>query len=100
LIQLNHPDSYWANHHLGIALSQLPDYQSSVESLRYLTAAVSLRPQSAGARVNLAEVLLRSGDKNGAKNHLQLSLLLMPGNQTIDAMLKSLTLADNESPSR
>lgn len=96
MTQLRHPDSFWANHHLGFVLSQSRDRDTAERSLRYLTAAVSLRPQSVGARVYLAETLLRSGDRVSAANQLQLALALVPDNDAIHARLQSLMSTDKE----
>ncbi|HBJ33388.1 MAG TPA: hypothetical protein DDZ51_01225 [Planctomycetaceae bacterium] len=96
LLQSIHPDNFWANHQLGIALSNSGDPQGGEQSLRYLTAAVALRPNSVGARVHFAEVLLRSGDHVNAATQLQVALTLMPGNDWIRSRLKSLIPTDNE----
>jgi serine/threonine protein kinase/Flp pilus assembly protein TadD len=54
------PGDFWFNHNLGLALQQCqpPRYG---EAIRFLTAAVALRPQSPGARLNLGAALLRTG---------------------------------------
>ncbi len=96
LIQLRHPDNYWVNHHLGIVLADSGERHLSEESLRYLTTAVSLRPDSLGARVNLAEVLVRSGDHMGAANHLRMATALAPTNHAIQWRLKSLLATKDE----
>jgi serine/threonine-protein kinase len=49
-----HPDDFWVNYDLGTDL----DRREPAEALRYLTAAVALRPDSAFARINLGTVLL------------------------------------------
>ncbi len=55
--QRQHPDDFWINDHLGrlLRLTQPPELQ---ESVRYLTAAVALRPDSPGAHLNLGIALL------------------------------------------
>jgi serine/threonine protein kinase/Flp pilus assembly protein TadD len=54
------PGDFWINHDLGMALQdcQPPQYG---EAIRFLTAAVALRPASAGARLNLGRAFLRHG---------------------------------------
>jgi serine/threonine protein kinase/Flp pilus assembly protein TadD len=54
------PGDFWINHDLGRALEhcQPPQYG---EAIRYLTAAVALRPQSAGVRLNLGVAFLNAG---------------------------------------
>jgi serine/threonine-protein kinase len=55
-----YPADFWVNHHLGIALAHQspPD---RVEAVRFLTAAVTLRPDSLGAQLNLGVALLNNG---------------------------------------
>jgi serine/threonine-protein kinase len=55
-----YPADFWVNEYLGQALrrSQAPDL---AESVRYHTAAVTLRPDSSGAHVNLGNALLDNG---------------------------------------
>jgi serine/threonine protein kinase/Flp pilus assembly protein TadD len=54
------PGDFWINHDLGMALQdcQPPQYE---EAIRYLTAAVALRPASAGVRFNLGSTFLDQG---------------------------------------
>jgi tetratricopeptide (TPR) repeat protein len=63
--QRRHPDDFWVNEDLGIALynSQPPVWE---ESIRYLTTAVGLRSGSSGARLNLGYALQSNGDLDGA----------------------------------
>jgi serine/threonine protein kinase/Flp pilus assembly protein TadD len=58
------PGDFWINHDLGKALvdCQPPRYE---EAIRFLTAAVALRPESAGAHINLGHALL--GNKRPAE---------------------------------
>jgi serine/threonine-protein kinase len=58
-VRQQHPGDFWANHDLGAFLGGLRPPRSD-EALCYLTAAVALRPQSPGARINLGRAL---GDK-------------------------------------
>jgi serine/threonine protein kinase/tetratricopeptide (TPR) repeat protein len=54
------PGDFWINHNLGMALQECrpPRYE---EAIRFLTAAVALRPRSPGALLNLGIVLERIG---------------------------------------
>jgi serine/threonine-protein kinase len=51
------PGDFWINHNLGQALHNGRPPRRE-EAIRFLTAAVALRPQSAGARFNLGLALL------------------------------------------
>jgi serine/threonine protein kinase/Flp pilus assembly protein TadD len=53
------PGDFWINHDLGMALKacQPPQHE---EAIRFLTAAVALRPGSAGARLNLGVAFLNT----------------------------------------
>jgi tetratricopeptide (TPR) repeat protein len=55
-----YPGDFWANHHLGMALGRCQPPQHD-EAIRFLTAAVALRPNSAGAYVNLGLALKNKG---------------------------------------
>jgi serine/threonine protein kinase len=96
VLQIDHPDNFWVNYHLGTVLSESREQQPTEESLRYLNAAVSLRPQSLGARVKLAEGLLRSGDQASAAKQLQIAIELAPDNQAIRSRLESLLATKSE----
>jgi serine/threonine protein kinase/Tfp pilus assembly protein PilF len=50
------PGDFWINHNLGIALRDGEPPQNE-EAIRFLTAAVALRPESAGVRLNLGNSL-------------------------------------------
>jgi serine/threonine protein kinase len=54
------PGDFWINHDLGMALCgcQPPQYE---EAIRFLTVAVALRPESAGAHLNLGAVFFETG---------------------------------------
>jgi tetratricopeptide (TPR) repeat protein len=59
-----HAGDFWINHWLGVGLFHLP--RPDVEgATRYLMAAVALRPESAGAWVNLGNALRESGPPEG-----------------------------------
>jgi serine/threonine protein kinase/Flp pilus assembly protein TadD len=53
------PGDFWINHNLGMSLAagRPPQYH---EAIRFLTAAVALRPASAGVHFNLGDTLLRA----------------------------------------
>ncbi len=53
-IQIAHPSDFWATHSLGSAFQQTFDFD---EALRYLTAAVALRPRSPAAQFQLGIAL-------------------------------------------
>jgi serine/threonine-protein kinase len=54
--QLLHPGDFWINHDLGVCLGKLSPARKE-EAVRFLTAAVALRGQSAGAHVSLGAAL-------------------------------------------
>ena len=54
--QLAFPGDFWINHDLGMALGNCQPPQHE-ESIRFMTAAVALRPDSAGVRLNLGITL-------------------------------------------
>jgi Flp pilus assembly protein TadD len=58
--QEQHPDDFWPNHQLAQYLqhSRPPRLE---EAVRYYTAAVALRPQSPGARLNFGDTLAEKG---------------------------------------
>ncbi len=57
--QRQYPADFWINHNLGYALKALPG--EAEEAVRYLTAAVALRPDSPGAHLNLGWALQAQG---------------------------------------
>jgi serine/threonine protein kinase/Flp pilus assembly protein TadD len=54
------PGDFWINHDLGMALQTCQPPQRA-EAIRFLTAAVAVRPESAGARFDLGKALLKQG---------------------------------------
>jgi serine/threonine-protein kinase len=54
------PGDFWINQDLGMALEDCQPPQHE-EAIRFLTAAVALRPESAGARLNLGVAFLDKG---------------------------------------
>jgi serine/threonine protein kinase/Flp pilus assembly protein TadD len=73
--QRQHPDDFWINHDLGMALQDTrpPRWE---EAARYFAVAVALRPQSPAARSILGVALHETGDVEGAlrEHHLALDL--------------------------
>jgi tetratricopeptide (TPR) repeat protein len=59
------PGDFWLNHDLGqVLLEQQPPRAG--EAVRYLTAALALRPDSPGVHLNLGVALKENGDLEGA----------------------------------
>jgi tetratricopeptide (TPR) repeat protein len=60
-----HPEDFWVNEQLGLLLlkSEPPSWQ---EALHHLMAAVALRPDSPGARINLGLALEAGGQREEA----------------------------------
>jgi serine/threonine protein kinase/tetratricopeptide (TPR) repeat protein len=75
--QGRHPDDFWINETLALALqnSQPPLRE---ESIRYHTAAISLRPGSEGAHINLGAALWANGDPDGAMRANRAALQINP----------------------
>jgi eukaryotic-like serine/threonine-protein kinase len=76
-IQIAHPDDFWATFALGHEIHRLYEWD---EALRYLTAAVSLRPQSAGAQFQLGIALRDKGRLDEAIDRQREALRLDPKN--------------------
>jgi serine/threonine protein kinase/Flp pilus assembly protein TadD len=75
--QEQHPDDFWTNHDLAFHLHQSRPPRLE-EAVRYYTAAVALRPQSPGARVNLGSALRERGDPDGAIAQHRAAIHLKP----------------------
>jgi superkiller protein 3 len=58
--QRKHPDDFWVNEHLGLLLQEVTPPNLD-EAVRFLTAAVALRPDSPGAHLNLGCALKAKG---------------------------------------
>jgi tetratricopeptide (TPR) repeat protein len=69
------PEDFWVNHNLARALeaARPPRWD---EAIRFHTAAVALRPQSAGAHHNLGEALHFKGRLDEAIDELQEAIRL------------------------
>lgn len=63
--QRQYPSDFWINHDLGVALGRVtpPEWD---EAVRFLTAAVALRPDSPGAHYDLGFALRRKGQMDEA----------------------------------
>jgi tetratricopeptide (TPR) repeat protein len=65
--QRQYPADFWINENLGVGLTYATGPQEWDEAVRYLTAAVALRPDSPGAVINLGVNLWdRKHDYDGA----------------------------------
>jgi serine/threonine-protein kinase len=80
-MQLLHPDDFWINHDLAYALERLEPPLVD-EQVRYLTAAVTVRPRSLHARFDLGRALFSAGDWVGAEATCREILEIAPGNVT------------------
>ncbi len=71
------PGDFWINHDLGMALlnCQPPQYE---EAIRFLTAAVALRPDSPGVRLNLGSTLASAGRLDEALVAYRQAIALKP----------------------
>ena len=50
-LQRRHPDDYWVNFNLALALINRPDINRYAEASRYAAVAVALRPDSASGHL-------------------------------------------------
>jgi serine/threonine-protein kinase len=75
--QAQHPGDFWLNYHLGMALRNLQPPEAD-EAVRYLTAAVALRPDSAGTRLSLGVALAEKQDLDGAMAAFRRAIALDP----------------------
>jgi serine/threonine-protein kinase len=76
-VQARYPADFWVNEQLGSALQKVtpPD---RAEAVRFLTAAVALRPKSPGANLNLGLALHLKGQQDGAIACFQRAIALDP----------------------
>jgi serine/threonine-protein kinase len=76
--QQQYPADFWVNHRLGMALKKVTPPEWG-EAVRFLTAALALRPESPGACVNVGAVLCdHKRDYDGAIACFQKALALDP----------------------
>jgi serine/threonine-protein kinase len=75
--QERYPGDFWVNHDLGMALRRgnPPELEAAV---RYLTAAVALRPDSSGAHLNLGKALQTKGQLDEAIACYRQAIALTP----------------------
>jgi serine/threonine-protein kinase len=73
-----YPADFWVNHNLGMALGYSAKPRDLVGAVRYLTAAVALRPDSPGVHYNLGNALAAQKDLAGAIACYQKALELDP----------------------
>jgi eukaryotic-like serine/threonine-protein kinase len=76
--QRRYPSDFWINESLGAYLTHEKRLRLN-EALRYLTAAVALRPQSPGAHFKLGLALARNGASEEAVAAFQEAIRLKPG---------------------
>jgi serine/threonine-protein kinase len=91
---LQYPADFWVNQNLGNLLQKLtpPEWQ---ESVRFLTAAAALRPDSPGAQVNLGYALEKTGKVDEAIACCKKAIALDPNYAVAHANL-GITLWDNK----
>ncbi len=75
--QPHFPGDFWINHDLGAAL-MLSNQTRFDEAVGYLRTAIALRPQSPGARLNLAYALEKAGRLEETVPELQEAIRLKP----------------------
>jgi serine/threonine protein kinase len=71
------PGDFWINHDLGMAL-QTGDPPRYEDAVRFLTAAVALRPKSVGARLNLGTAFFAHGRLDEAIGAFRAAIGLKP----------------------
>jgi serine/threonine protein kinase/Flp pilus assembly protein TadD len=71
------PGDFWINHDLGMALHDCQPPRDE-EAIRFLTVAVALRPQSAGAHLNLGVAFLDHGRFDEAIGAFRKAITLQP----------------------
>jgi serine/threonine protein kinase/Flp pilus assembly protein TadD len=71
------PGDFWINHDLGVSLHNGRPPQPG-EAIRFLTAAVAIRPGNAGARLNLGIALLAAGRLEEAVGEFGKAVALKP----------------------
>ncbi|HEV3444747.1 MAG TPA: tetratricopeptide repeat protein [Gemmataceae bacterium] len=71
------PGNFWLNEDLGLALQDSSPPQLT-EAIRFLTAAVAIRPDSPGARLNLGDALRDAGRLDEAAAAYRRAIELQP----------------------
>jgi serine/threonine-protein kinase len=77
--QRQYPADFWVNENLGKALQQVTPPERE-EAVRFLTAAVALRPESPGAHNNLGNALKHKGQSDEAIACYKKAIELEPKN--------------------
>jgi tetratricopeptide (TPR) repeat protein/predicted Ser/Thr protein kinase len=72
-----YPGDFWISHKLGMGL-MTSDPPQLDEAIRFLTAAVALRPESPGARLNLGTALWKKGRLDEAGDAFRKAVELKP----------------------
>ena len=100
--QRAHPHEFWANHYLGVALNSVRHDRFDHESVRYLTAAVALRPGSPLPRYTLGQALEACGEPTAALEFYRIALELDPEYDDARVAIERLepTIAHHGSPPR
>jgi tetratricopeptide (TPR) repeat protein len=71
-----HPRDFWINHELAMILERMPRHQD--EKIRHYTVAVTLRPDSPGAHLNLGVALERKGAWDMGVAEYRIAIKLAP----------------------
>jgi tetratricopeptide (TPR) repeat protein len=77
--QRQYPADFWVNHNLGVVLPEGTPPEME-EAVRFLTAAVALRPESPGAHNNLGLALMHKGQLDEAIASYKKDIALDPKN--------------------
>jgi eukaryotic-like serine/threonine-protein kinase len=85
-IRRESPSDFWLNHDLGRAY-QISTPPRFLEALSCLSVAVSLRPNSPGAHLNLGVTLRAKGDLDGAIAEYRIALRLDPRDSQVHTNL-------------
>ena len=84
--QPHHPADFWIYSNLGLALMEFKPPRAD-EAVAYYRAAVALRPESVGARLNLGKALIYQGDFARAEAECRKAIALNPNNAHAHAQL-------------
>ncbi|MCG8649485.1 MAG: protein kinase [Pirellulales bacterium] len=86
--QRAHPEHFWVNHHLAVALSLQGNRASAEESVRFFTVAAALRPEIAGPSMNLAIALASVGRNEEAFEQLHRAAQIDPATASLNQELR------------
>jgi tetratricopeptide (TPR) repeat protein len=76
--QRHYPADFWVNHNLGRVLLEEVKPPETEEAVRFLTAAVALRPESPGVHYNLGHALVGKGRWDEAISSYKKAIVLDP----------------------